>query len=191
MKAATSSRAREYETIYVLNPTTPAEEASRVASRLSEVIGKLSGKVTRVDNWGVRRLAYPVAKSSRGNFTYLKYVGYNDVVAEVERNLRMLDAVVRFQTTLVRRDVDVSELKINPEDVTFKASESNADDNEPTLEQKLGFVQDPRHHRNHDHYADEIEASAVDQTAVEATKAEDESKNDAASDATAAVNEEN
>jgi len=59
-------KVREYETIYVLNPSTPKEAAAKVAARVEEVMGREGGTLTLVENWGRRQLAYPVAKQRRG-----------------------------------------------------------------------------------------------------------------------------
>ena len=138
---------REYETIYIMNPAVDPDEADRIATRVTDVIGRHEGKVTKLDNWGKRKLAYPIAKSTRGVFVYFKYVGGGNLVAEIERNLRMIDAVVRFQTVKVRDDVSVEALQIDPEDVKFRRLEVTEDEADLTLEQKLGMVEAPRPER--------------------------------------------
>ncbi|MFA9411504.1 MAG: 30S ribosomal protein S6 [Deltaproteobacteria bacterium] len=87
--AAPATRwAREYETIYILRSDVDNAVAEKVVDRAKDVIARLDGTLTKLDNWGKRKLAYPIRKSNRGIFVYLKYVGYSDLVAELERNLR-------------------------------------------------------------------------------------------------------
>ncbi len=81
--------AREYETIYVLRPDVAKEASEKIANRLDEVVGREGGKLTLIENWGRRGLAYPVSKYRRGVYVYLKYVGGTLLVQELERNLRM------------------------------------------------------------------------------------------------------
>src|SRR6476646_2395810 len=88
-------RAREYETIYILRPNVDPDEADRIANRVREVLEGMGAKLLRIDNWGRRKLAYTIRKASRGVFVYVRYVGLNNVVAEVERNLRLIDDVMR------------------------------------------------------------------------------------------------
>lgn len=133
----------EYETIYILQPTTPPSEAEKVSSRIVEVLSRLDGQLVQVDNWGKRRLAYPIRKSSRGIFVYVRYVGGNDLVAGIERNLRLLNPVMRFQTVRVRGDVDLSAFDIDPEDLKFVAVEVTEDEEEENIEQRLGLVAAP------------------------------------------------
>ena len=43
------------------------------------------------EDWGRRKLAYPIQKETRGQYTYLVYTGTGDIVHEIERNLRLND----------------------------------------------------------------------------------------------------
>ncbi|HEX4355397.1 MAG TPA: 30S ribosomal protein S6, partial [Polyangiales bacterium] len=133
--SANPRRLREYETIYILEPNIDPDEADRVASRVKEVIAARSGKLLKIDNWGKRKLAYPIRKSSRGVFVFLKYLGYEDIVAEIERNLRLLDPVVRYQTVVMKPDVQPEAYAIDPADLEFRRLEvSDEADDELDLE---------------------------------------------------------
>ena len=73
-------------------------------------------------------------------YVYVKYVGGGAAVAEVERNLRMLDDVLKYQTVQVRDDVDASSLTIDAEALKFEPVELPGEDEvEETIERKLGF----------------------------------------------------
>jgi small subunit ribosomal protein S6 len=149
-QAATAPRwAREYETIYILRSNVSPEEADKVVQRVNDVMERLEGKLTRVDNWGKRRLAYPIQRATRGIFVYLRYVAFSDLVAELERNLRMLEPVIRFQTVRVRDMIDPASVEIDPEEVKFQPIEATEDeDDEPNLEQRLAMA--PRERRTDD-----------------------------------------
>jgi len=157
--ATTSSnprRLREYETIYILESSIDPDEADRVATRLKDIIGGRNGKLLKIDNWGKRKLAYPIRKSSRGVFVFLKYLGFEDMVSEVERNLRLLDAVVRFQTVVMKRDAKPEDYQIDPADLEFRRLEvSEETDEELGIAQRLGLVDAPRPPREERGYGDE------------------------------------
>lgn len=140
------NRAREYETIYILRPDIDADSADRVGSRLSEVIGREHGRLTKVENWGRRRLAYDIRKSRRGVYVYLKYLGTGRVVSEVERNLRLLDGVIKYQTVLVRNDVEVGTISIADEDVKFERVElpPMEEERDESRERQLGLIEPER-----------------------------------------------
>lgn len=131
---------REYETIYILRPMTSTADAEKVSHRVTEVVERFGGKLTRVDNWGKRRLAYPMKNHSRGVFVYVRYVAIGDVVVELERNLRILDPVIRFMTVQVRDEVDVAALEVDPEEVAFHHVEGEEEEEEENLEERLGLA---------------------------------------------------
>ncbi len=142
MATAEVQRTREYETIYVLSPTTSKDASEKVAARVEEVLGREGGRLTLVENWGRRQLAYPVTKHTRGVYVYMKYTGNGSVVNELERNFRMVDDVLKFQTVKVRDDVNPAELEVDQEAVKFESIEpALEDETEETLEQKLGLVE--------------------------------------------------
>jgi small subunit ribosomal protein S6 len=150
VSAAQKRLAREYELVYVLTPNVDPDEADRVGARIQEVVGKLGGKITKVDSWGRRRLAYPIKKFSRGVFVYVRVVGYNDLVAELERNLRIADAVIRFQT--VRREgvFDLAAVAVDPEEAKFVRIEAAPaeEEPEPSFEERLGLTARPPRERD-------------------------------------------
>jgi small subunit ribosomal protein S6 len=132
--------AREYELVYILRPTVAPSEARKVADRITDVVQKRGAKLVRVDNWGKRKLAYPIRKMTRGIFVYVKLVGFTDVVAELERNLRNLDDVVRYQTVRLEDVEDAGALEVDPEEVLFREIEtSSEEEEEPTFEERLGM----------------------------------------------------
>lgn len=158
--------AHEYETIYILRPNTDPDDADKVAQRVAEVIERLEGKLIKVDNWGKRKLAYPIRKFTRGVFVYVRYVGYLDLVAEIERNLRMMEPVVRYQTVVLARNVDIAEYTVDPEEVKFLRIEVTEDEEEPDLEQQLGLVAREGSYRDEGEEGEDVEAEDEEEPAV-------------------------
>ena len=121
--------AREYETTYILRPNTPNEGVAEVNTRIRGIIEGMGGKIIKVDNWGKRRLAYEVAKERKGIYLYWQYLAQPGVVEEAERNLRMLDNVIRYLTTKVDENVDVTARPTEIDDSSYdKAAQTAADE---------------------------------------------------------------
>jgi small subunit ribosomal protein S6 len=151
---------REYESIYVLKPDLAKATLEKVAGRVEDVIGREGGKLTLVENWGRRALAYKVQKYTRGVYVYVKYLGDGKTVSELERNFRLLDEVMKFQTVKVADGINAADVTIDAEAVKFEAHEPPSADEEPelTLEQQLGLVEGaklPREER--DDYGDDFD----------------------------------
>ncbi len=187
MTQAQYVKSREYETIYIMNPNIDQDATSKVASRVSGIIEKLDGKLVKVDNWGRRRLAYPIQKHQRGHFVYLRYLGYNDLVAELERNFRLLDEVIRYQTIKLRDHVDKDQVTVDPEETTFAHPEDEVEEQrELSLEERLGMVS-YRHATKDESGEDSSDEGA--QAADSSESSDSESKDDSSDDDTRKADE--
>jgi small subunit ribosomal protein S6 len=132
---------KEYETIYVLRSDVDADTAEKVQARVAEVVGRDQGKLVKVEAWGRRKLAYPVAKQKRGVYVYVKYVGRGGLVQEIERNLKLQDTVLKFQTIQTSEEVDIAALTIDPEEVKFQRMELPPEDDAiESREKQLGLI---------------------------------------------------
>ena len=126
----TPNTSREYETIYILRPNTPNEQVAEVNTRVKGIIEGMGGKIIKVDNWGKRRLAYEVAKERKGIYLYWLYLASPGVVEETERNLRMLDSVIRYLTVKVDENIDVVARPSEIDDATYDRAATTAADEE-------------------------------------------------------------
>ncbi|MCS6901638.1 MAG: 30S ribosomal protein S6 [Myxococcales bacterium] len=148
MTNAPANRAREYETIYILRPDIDPDAAERVAARINEVIEREQGKLLKVENWGRRKLAYQIDRHKRGVYTYVRYLGGGALVKELERNLRLLDTVIRHQTVLLRSNVLVDSISVDPEETKFTRLElPTEEDKDESKERLLGFLDPPEDRR--------------------------------------------
>jgi small subunit ribosomal protein S6 len=156
LKIALPPRQREYETIYLMRPDVTKESAGKIAARIDEVVKREGGNLMLVETWGRRQLSYMVRRCRRAVYVYFKYIGGAGLVAELERNLRMLDDVIKFQTVLINPEVDMAALKIDPEVVKFEELNLPDDvEDEKALERALGFIEPQKHARNADYSTDD------------------------------------
>jgi small subunit ribosomal protein S6 len=134
-------RTREYETIYVLRSDVDADAAEKVQARVADAIEREHGKLVKVEAWGRRKLAYSVGKQRKGVYVYVKYVGGGGLVAEVERNLKLLDTVMKYMTVQTNEDVDMAALAIDPEETKLGKLDLPAEpEAEESREKQLGLV---------------------------------------------------
>jgi small subunit ribosomal protein S6 len=137
--ATAPGHAREYETIYILRPNIERDKADDVAGKINDAIHTTDAMLTGVELWGQRRLAFPIARHHRGIYVYLKYLGKGATVAEIERQLRLSDSVIRFQTVQLRNNVPVADAqKTEMSTVAFDVP-FEPDEPELTVERELGL----------------------------------------------------
>jgi small subunit ribosomal protein S6 len=113
--AETKNLVREYETIYLLKAETPDEQVDEIKERLRGIVGREGGKVIRFTNQGKRKTAFPVAKNNKALFMHCLYLGKPGLVTELERNLKMLDVVTKFQSVKLADDVDFDSRQVEPD----------------------------------------------------------------------------
>jgi small subunit ribosomal protein S6 len=93
---------RIYEEIYIARPESVEEEIDALNGQLEALITQGGGKVQKIDKWGLRKLAYRVAKKNEGYYVLIVFEAGAAMVKEVERRLRVNDMVIKFLT--VRMD---------------------------------------------------------------------------------------
>ncbi len=92
-------RLRHYETLLLFNPDMNESERQEVIEDLTKVIEEqYKGKLVAKDEWGIRELAYPVKKHTRGYYLRLEYAVPADGVAELERKIRINEDIFKFLT---------------------------------------------------------------------------------------------
>ena len=106
MAEAQKRLVREYETIYLLKAETPDDQVDEIKERLRAVVSREGGKVIKFTNQGKRKTAFPVGKNPKALFMHCLYIGNPGLVAELERNLKMIDAVTKFQSVRLADGVD-------------------------------------------------------------------------------------
>ena len=155
----TTKSLKEYETIYILKSDIDADSADRVANRVTEAMEREGGKVLKFESWGRRKLAYPIAKQRKGVYVYVKYVGGGGLVAELERNLRLSDDVIKHLTVVM--GIAPEQLAIDPEEAKFRRLELTPDEDDKISREKLlGFVDgDRRDERSDDDFDTKDEES--------------------------------
>ena len=91
---------KAYELLYFVDPTCNEETRAGVMKRIEVALGE-TGKVDSVEDWGKRKLAFEVDDLTEGDYTLINFHAYPQQIAELDRVLRINDAVKRHM--VVRR----------------------------------------------------------------------------------------
>jgi small subunit ribosomal protein S6 len=92
---------RVYEELFIIKPDTPDEEVESFIDQIKQVITSGKGTVDKVDNWGVRKLAYRLSKYNEGRYVLVVFSSTPELVHEVERRMRVADQVIKFITVRI------------------------------------------------------------------------------------------
>jgi small subunit ribosomal protein S6 len=92
---------KRYETIFITHPELSEEDHAELEKKLRSTVATLKGDIVKLEDWGTKKLGYAIQKNSRGRYFMLDYLAAADLVRELERNLRLNDRVLKYQTVKV------------------------------------------------------------------------------------------
>ena len=95
------SELRPYEILVIVDPRPTDEEVAALLEQLGEQVKALGAEVTKVDNWGKRRLAYDIRKQREGTYAVFEVSAEPSMVKEFERQLRLNEKILRYLSTRV------------------------------------------------------------------------------------------
>jgi len=98
-----------YETLFVIKPTLTEEEITAQIAKMKDVLAKVDAELLATDDMGMRKLAYPVQKNERGYYTVLFYKANGEAIAEIERNLKINEEVIKFLTVKYVKNKEIAQ----------------------------------------------------------------------------------
>ncbi len=90
---------RTYEVLFIVNPDLDETALTGLIDKVKAWITTAGGSITKVDLWGKRRMTYSIRKQREGQYVLLLADFAPSYTAELERNLRFLEPVMRFLIT--------------------------------------------------------------------------------------------
>jgi small subunit ribosomal protein S6 len=87
---------KAYELLFFISPTLTEEDREATLKRIDTTITSEGGSIDNVDEWGKKRLAYEVEKLTDGDYVLIDFHANPTSIAEIDRVLRITDAVKRF-----------------------------------------------------------------------------------------------
>lgn len=95
---------RVYEVVLIIDTDTPEGEATSLVENLQKIVTDQGGTFARSESMGRRRLAYNIGRKTEGNYWLFEIEGTGAEIAELERRMRVSDAVLRYLTVRVDED---------------------------------------------------------------------------------------
>ena len=115
---------RYYETLYLINPNIEDEDYREVVNKFNSLVEQNKGIVIRVDEWGKKTLAYSVKKFDKGYYVLLQYCGEPALIEKLQRDLKLDDRVIKYQTVKLSDNEDPEILKAKAEEDKTKVTEA-------------------------------------------------------------------
>ena len=137
---------RTYESIFIVHPEVVGDDQTTIIDKYKTILSDQGAEVLKVENWGVRTLAYQVKKQSKGCYVLMIFDAEPTVIAEFERRMRIDEMVIKFQTVVLENgyqapvvaepaaeaDTDVEATEEPAVETEAPAAEAEADGEETT-----------------------------------------------------------
>lgn len=92
---------RLYENVFIARPELSPAQVEALVAKFTEIIKKQKGSVEKTEYCGLRNLAYPIKKSTKGHYVVMNIKAPNTLVSELERNMRINEDTIRYLTVSV------------------------------------------------------------------------------------------
>jgi small subunit ribosomal protein S6 len=92
----------KYESIYIVKPEVEEQGIKELVEKFNTLIETEGGKVSETQEWGLKRLAYPIQKKEQGYYVLVNFEAKPESIVELERVYKITDSVMKFIT--IRKD---------------------------------------------------------------------------------------
>jgi small subunit ribosomal protein S6 len=92
-----------YETVFIARQDVTAKQVEDYAKAFSKIVNDNGGETKRTESWGLRNLAYKIKKNKKGHYTLMHFDAPPAAMAEMERNIRLNEDVLRFLTVRIEK----------------------------------------------------------------------------------------
>ena len=103
------STTRQYELVYIVTPEASDQGVADLHTQIEQIIERFKGTLDKTENWGRRRLAYEIGKHREGTYVVETITGSGELMKEIDRRLRVSDAVIRHLVVRVDEELRVAE----------------------------------------------------------------------------------
>jgi small subunit ribosomal protein S6 len=90
-----------YETVFILNPVLSEDQAKDTVEKFVKVLNKGNAEIISTENWGLKKMAYPISKKSTGFYNLIEFKADPQVITTLETEYRRDESVMRFLTTVL------------------------------------------------------------------------------------------
>ena len=100
---------RVYEVLFIIAPNVEEGDIDTLITQLSDVATNQGARIAKIDRMGRRRLAYQIQKFNEGYYVVFTVEGTGAEIAEIERRMRVTDAIIRYITIRIDEDLKRAE----------------------------------------------------------------------------------
>jgi len=93
----------QYETVFIANPVLSAPQMKEAVDKFKGIIAEAGGEIVHEEDWGLRKLAYPIQKKSTGFYYLVEFRSNPEYITKLETEFRRDERIMRFLTTKMNK----------------------------------------------------------------------------------------
>jgi len=137
-------RMRQYETVFLISPSLSEEDTESLIHQMEDVVSKKKGKMVNKEEWGKRKLAYPIKKFEEAFYILFHYEGNPDLPVELERRFKQTETIIRYLTVRKETRENVRVKKRGKPAVEEVLPEEKMETTEPEEEEKTESAEEEK-----------------------------------------------
>jgi small subunit ribosomal protein S6 len=95
---------KQYETVFIMTPVLSDDQMKEAVGKFKAMLADNGAKLVHEENWGLRKLAYPIQKKTTGFYYLLEYQAPSDLVAKIEVAFKRDERMLRFLTIVLDKN---------------------------------------------------------------------------------------
>ncbi|MBP5505988.1 MAG: 30S ribosomal protein S6 [Bacteroidales bacterium] len=95
---------KQYETVFIATPILSESQMKEAAAKYSSLVTENGGEIVYEEDWGLRKLAYPIQKKTTGFYHLIEFRAEPEFVAKFETQFKRDERIIRFQTVSMDKD---------------------------------------------------------------------------------------
>ena len=89
---------KNYETVFILTPVLSEVQMKEAVEKFKGIIKSRNGEIIHEENWGLRKLAYPIQKKSTGFYNMFEFKADGELIRQLETEYKRDERIIRFLT---------------------------------------------------------------------------------------------
>ena len=95
---------KQYETVFIATPVLSDAQMKEAVEKYTKLITDNGGEIVNVEDWGLKKLAYPIQKKTTGFYHLIEFKGDTQLVAALETQYHRDERIIRFLTVALDKD---------------------------------------------------------------------------------------
>lgn len=95
---------KQYETVFIMTPVLSEDQMKEAVGKFKAILTENGAKLVHEENWGLRKLAYPIQKKTTGFYHLLEFQAATELIAKLETEFKRDERIIRFLTVALDKN---------------------------------------------------------------------------------------